>query len=68
MKRREFLKFASCGCGGLALSSCSSAPITNRKQITFMPESMINNQAATAYASFKKKAKLSNDTSTLNLI
>ena len=68
MKRREFLKFASCGCGSLALSSCSSAPITNRKQITFMPESMINNQAAAAYASFKKKAKLSNDTSTLNLI
>ena len=55
MKRRDFLKYVGCGCCGFPLVSCSTAPITNRKQIAFMPESMINNQAAKAYSNFKKK-------------
>jgi|TARA_B110000285_G_scaffold70482_1_gene81113 predicted Zn-dependent protease len=68
MKRRDFLKYVGCGCCGFSLASCSSAPITNRKQITFMPESMINNQAAKAYENFKKKAKVSKDVETFELI
>jgi predicted Zn-dependent protease len=68
MKRRDFLKYVGCGCCGFSLASCSSAPITNRKQITFMPESMINNQAAKAYENFKKKAKVSKDIETFQLI
>ena len=68
MKRRDFLKYVGCGCCGFSLASCSSAPITNRKQITFMPESMINNQAAKAYENFKKKAQLSKDVETFELI
>ena len=68
MKRRDFLKYVGCGCYGFSLASCSSAPITNRKQITFMPESMINNQAAKAYENFKKKAKVSKDVETFELI
>jgi len=68
MKRRDFLKYVGCGCCGFSLASCSSAPITNRKQITFMPESMINNQAAKAYENFKKKAKVSKDVETFKLI
>jgi len=68
MKRRDFLKYVGCGCCGFSLASCSSAPITNRKQITFMPESMINNQAAKAYENFKKKAKVSKDIETFELI
>jgi len=68
MKRRDFLKYIGCGCCGYTLSSCSTAPITGRNQVTFFPESTINSQAATAYANFKKKAKLSKDADTLNLI
>ncbi len=68
MKRREFVKFLGCGCSSVALVSCSSAPITNRKQVSFLPESTINAQAATAYESFKKKAKLSSDISTIKII
>jgi len=58
MKRREFLKYVGCGCCAFGLPSCSSAPITNRKQITFFPESVINSQAIKAYEQFKKKLKL----------
>jgi len=68
MKRREFVKYIGCGCCSLSLTSCSSAPITNRKQISFFPESVINNNAAKAYKSFKKKAKISKDIETLKLI
>jgi len=68
MKRRDFLKFVGCGCCGFSLAACSKAPITNRKQITFMPESLINNQAAKAYENFKKKAKVSKDVRTFELI
>jgi len=68
MKRRDFLKYVGCGCCGFSLAACSKAPITNRKQITFMPESLINNQAAKAYENFKKKAKVSKDVRTFELI
>ena len=68
MKRREFVKYIGCGCCSFSLASCSSAPITNRKQITFYPESVINSKAAQAYEKFKKKAKISKDTETLKLI
>jgi predicted Zn-dependent protease len=68
MKRRDFLKYVGCSCCGFSLTSCSTAPITNRKQITFMPESVINNKAAKAYENFKKKAKISKDIETLELI
>ena len=67
MKRRDFLKYISYGCCG-TMMSCSTAPITNRNQVTFFPESVINSQAASAYAAFKKKAKLSEDKETLKLI
>ena len=68
MKRRDFLKIIGCSCCAYSLPSCSTAPITNRKQITFFPESLINSQAAKAYSDFKKKAKISKDEETLNLI
>ena len=68
MKRREFVKYIGCGCCSFSLASCSSAPITNRRQITFYPESVINSKAAQAYEKFKKKAKISKDTETLKLI
>ena len=61
INRREFLGyFGSCACG-LLIPSCSSAPITQRKQLKLFPESTLNNQAAQLYERVKSKTKLSND-------
>ena len=58
INRRKFLGLFGCGCYSLILPSCSTVPITDRKQLTIIPEYRINNQAATAYEQFKSKAKL----------
>ena len=52
----------------LILPSCSTVPITDRKQLTIIPESRINSQAAVAYERFRGKAKLINSGSTLKEI
>ncbi len=57
-----------CSCLSLGLSSCSTAPITDRKQLKILPESKLNAQAAKIYEKVKDKEKMSNDTDTLNLI
>ena len=53
--RRRFLELFSTSCCGL-LASCSTVPITERRQLAIYPESFINKQAAGAYINFKKKA------------
>jgi len=58
INRRKFLSFFGCSCCALALPSCSTVPITDRKQLSIIPESRINQQAASAYEKFKNKAKL----------
>ncbi len=58
INRRKFLELFSCGCCSLILPSCSTVPITDRKQLTIIPESRINRQAAAAYESFRTKTKL----------
>ena len=68
MNRRKFLSYVGCSCGGFILNSCASAPITERKQLSIIPEAKLNAQAAKIYEKVKKKAKLSKDTKTLNLI
>ena len=68
MNRRKFLSYVGCGCGGLLLNSCASAPITERKQLKIIPEAKLNAQAAQIYEKVKEKEKLSKDTKTLNLI
>jgi predicted Zn-dependent protease len=68
MNRRKFLSYVGCSCGGLFLNSCSTAPITERKQLKIIPEAKLNAQAAQIYEKVKKKEKLSKDTKTLNLI
>ena len=68
MNRRKFLSYIGCGCGGLLLNSCSTAPITERKQLKIIPEAKLNAQAAQIYEKVKAKEKLSKDTKTLNLI
>ena len=57
-----------CGCGSLLLSSCTSAPITERKQLKIVSEAKLNAQAAQIYEKIKDKEKMSDDKKTLNEI
>ena len=68
MNRRKFLSYVGCSCCGVILNSCSSAPITDRKQLKIIPEAKLNAQAAAIYEKIKKKEKLSKDSKTLNNI
>ena len=58
INRRKFLGYFGCGCCSLLLPSCSTVPITERKQLSIIPESRINSQAAAAYENFRSKSKL----------
>ena len=61
INRRKFLEiFGYCSCG-LIITSCSTAPITQRRQLRLIPEHTINMQAAQIYEQVKIKTKLSND-------
>jgi len=60
ISRRKFLELFTGSCCGF-LASCSTVPITERKQLAIYPESFINKQAAGAYNNFKGKAKLIKD-------
>ncbi len=68
INRRKFLGLFGCGCCSLILPSCSTAPITERRQLTIIPEASINRRAAAAYENFKTKAKLINEGSKLREI
>ena len=68
INRRKFLEiFGTCSCG-LIVSSCTTAPITERKQLKLLPESTLNKQAAQLYEKVKNKTKLSNDKKQLDEI
>ena len=58
VNRRKFLGLFGCSCCTLLMPSCATVPITERKQLSLIPEAKINLQAAKAYAQFKNKAKL----------
>jgi predicted Zn-dependent protease len=68
MNRRKFLSYVGCGCGGLLLPSCSTTPITDRKQLKIVSEAKLNAQAARVYEKVKEKEKMSDDAKTLNEI
>ena len=68
MNRRKFLSYVGCGCCGLVLNSCATAPITERRQLKIIPESKLNSQAAAIFEKVKKREKMSNDSKTLNEI
>ena len=68
INRRKFLELFTCGCCGIILPSCSTVPITDRRQLTIYPESKINANAASAYENFKSKNKLINSGKQLNSI
>ena len=68
MNRRKFLGYVGCGCCNIILTSCSTVPITDRKQLKLIPEAKLNAQAALIYEKVKEKEKLSDDKKTLNKI
>jgi len=68
INRRKFLEIFGCCSCGLLVSSCSTAPITDRRQLKLIPEQTLNRQARQVYARVKMKTKLSNDKKKLNEI
>ena len=68
MNRRKFLSYVGCGCCGFVLNSCSTAPITERRQLKIIPESKLNAQAAQIYEKIKENEKLIKDSQALNQI
>ena len=68
INRRKFLGYFGCSCCSLMLQSCTTVPITERKQLSIIPEATINRQAANAYNAFKQKTKLITSGSQLNQI
>ena len=58
INRRKFLGLFGCGCCSIILPSCTTVPITERKQLSIISETKINRQAALAYEQFKQKTKI----------
>ena len=67
INRRKFLAYFRCGCCSLIMPSCTTVPITERKQLSLIPEAKINRQAA-VHEQFKAKSKLITKGSQLNEI
>ena len=68
INRRKFLEIFGCCTCSLMITSCSTAPITERKQLKLLPEHTLNRQAAQIYENVKRKTKLSNDKNQLQEI
>ena len=68
MNRRKFLSYVGCGCCGFVMNSCSTAPITDRRQLTIISEAKLNAHAAKIYEKIKVKEKMSDDNDKLNQI
>ncbi len=68
MDRRFFLQALGCGCLSLGISSCSTVPITDRRQLKLIPETKLNAKAAKIYEKIKEKEKLSDDINQLDEI
>ena len=68
MNRRKFLSYVGCGCCGFVLNSCTTAPITERRQLKIIPESKLNAQAALIFERAQEKEKMSDDSKALNEI
>jgi len=70
INRRKFLELFGCSCCGFITTSCGTVPITERRQLSIIPESTINRKAAQAYDKLKnsKKIKLVKEGKDLNNI
>ena len=68
INRRKFLEIlGGCSCA-LMITTCATAPITERKQLKLIPESTLNKQATQIYEKVKKQTKLSDDKDQLDEI
>ena len=56
-----------CGCLSFGMQSCTTAPITERRQLKLIPESKLNAQAAQIYEKIKEKEKLIDDENLTNI-
>ena len=68
MNRRKFLSYIGCSCSSIMFTGCSTAPITDRRQLSIIPESNLNAKAAQIYEKVKEKEKMSDDIKSLNEI
>jgi len=68
MNRRKFIQYVGCGCCGFVMNSCTSVPITERRQLRIIPESVLNAKATQIYEKIKTKEKLIKDGNELNQI
>ena len=68
INRRKFLGYFGCSCCSLIFPSCSTVPITERKQLSIVSEARVNRQAAAAYENFRSKSKLITSGKQLNEI
>ena len=68
MNRRKFISYIGCGYCSILMNQCTTVPITQRRQLSIIPESTLNKQAAQIYEQVKKKEKLSEDLNQLNQI
>tara|TARA_B100000700_G_C14777495_1_gene729687 strand:+ start:21 stop:842 length:822 start_codon:yes stop_codon:yes gene_type:complete len=68
VNRRNFIHILCCSCLTAGLTSCSSVPITERKQLKLIPEANLNAKAAKLYDKIKEKEKLSTDKKSLDKI
>ena len=68
INRRKFIELFGCGCCSLILPSCTTVPITKRKQLSIYPEATINRQASAAYETFRSKTKIINKGKDLDTI
>ena len=56
-----------CSCLSIGIQSCTTAPITERRQLRLIPEAKLNAQAAQIYEKIKKKEKLIDDKNLTNI-
>ena len=68
MNRRKFLGDFGCSCCSVLIHQCTTVPITERRQLSIIPESSLNRQAAVIYEKVKGKEKMSDDLNQLNKI
>ena len=66
INRRKFLGFIGCCTCGFIIQSCTTVPITERRQLSILSENYINRQAFQLYENVKRKVKLSYDKKTLS--
>ena len=68
MNRRKLLNYMGSSCCGFVMNSCSTAPITDRRQLTIISEAKLNAHAAKIYEKIKVKEKMSDDNDKLDQI